>query len=353
MQVNSTMSGMWFFILRIVENERDVRDIINTPVNGAFLGEILYRLSSNILDDRTRGANRVFREIAAGLVDPMRGINRLIQGKSFRRTNKEVYEKEPVNVSLYAGMRKIDDAPYDPFGPGSYSGMINAQMDYGNPFEIRKRKPFDFFKLRVDINLGVGRKYLDNVLGSAILFGKNRQLGKMAFLIGGFQYYDYWDNKKFELGTIGFGMGVISKLPLSNTSNLYSKIHLALVPFAGNSTRVNPTDTSQVRDYNYGGGLETKFETTLNLGKYATASLYYYFYWIRTYIGANGNNFVHILKPRITVRLFKMLSIGCEYSLYYNDRYLRGLPPIHSMQTEQKLFLLIFLEDKQRRGFYN
>ncbi|MCX6285002.1 MAG: DUF3943 domain-containing protein, partial [Bacteroidetes bacterium] len=73
------------------ENTRpSYNDIINTPVNGAFLGEVLYRLSSNILDDRTRGAERVFREIAAGVVDPMREFNRLVQGKAFRRTNKEV-----------------------------------------------------------------------------------------------------------------------------------------------------------------------------------------------------------------------------------------------------------------------
>jgi hypothetical protein len=35
------------------ENTRpSFNDVINTPVNGAFFGEILYRLSSNILDDR-------------------------------------------------------------------------------------------------------------------------------------------------------------------------------------------------------------------------------------------------------------------------------------------------------------
>ena len=69
-------------------------DVINTPVNGAFLGEILYRISSNILDDRTRGMDRVLREIAAGIIDPGRGINRLLQGKTFRKTNKEIYQKE-------------------------------------------------------------------------------------------------------------------------------------------------------------------------------------------------------------------------------------------------------------------
>ncbi len=335
------------------ENTRpSFNDIIYTPVNGTFLGEIFYRFSSNILDDRTRGAERVFREIAAGLIDPMRGFNRLIQGKSFRRTNKEVYEKEPMNISLYAGLRKIDDIPYGMFGTGTYSGMINAQFDYGNPFELRKRKPFDFFKFRMDLNFGVGRKYLDNILGYGILFGKNKQLGKLALLIGGFQYYDYWDNKKFELGTIGFGGGVISKLPVSKTSNLYTSIHLAIVPFGGSSTKF-VIDTTQVRDYNFVGGLETKFETTFNLGKYATASLRYYFYWMRTYVGVNGNNNIHILKPRITVRLYKYLSIGAETQLYYNASYVSSMPASHGIQTEQKVFLLFYLEDKQRRGQYN
>jgi hypothetical protein len=327
-------------------------DIINTPVNGAFLGEILYRLSSNILDDRTRGTERVFREIAAGLIDPMRGFNRLLQGKSFRKTNKEVYEKEPINISFYAGMHKINDEAQGPFGDGTSSVMINAQLDYGNPFELRSRKPFDFFKLRADLNFGVGRKYVDNITGYGILFGKNMQLGKLAILLGGFQYYDYLDNKTFELGAIGFGGGVISKLPISKTSNLYTSAHLGLIPFAGNSTQFGP-DTSQFRDYNFCYGYEGKFESTLNIGKYATASLIYYYYMIHTFNGLPGSNFISILKPRITVRLYKSLNIGFEHFIYFNDRYLRDYSPIHLVRTEQKIFLLLYLEDSQRKGHYN
>jgi hypothetical protein len=336
------------------ENTRpSYNDIIYTPVNGAFLGEILYRLSSNILDDRTRGANRVFREIAAGLVDPMREFNRLIQGKAFRTTNKEVYQKEPVNISLYAGIRRLNDDPYGVFGNGTTSGMFNIQLDYGNPFEIRSRKPFDFFRLRADLSFGVGRKYLDNIIGYGILSGKNLQLEKQAVLLGAFQYYDYWDSKTFELGTIGFGGGLFTKFPLSKKSFLYTSINLAIVPFAGSSTHIDVSDTIQYRDYNYGGGLEGKFESTVNLGKYATATLKYYFYWIRTYIGINGNNYVQIVKPRLTVRLFKNLSIGGEYSIYFNDRYLRDYPSIHTVRTEQKFFILLYLEDSQRRGQFN
>ena len=335
------------------ENTRpSYNDIINTPVNGAFLGEILYRLSSNILDDRTRGMQRVSRELLAGIIDPMRGFNRILQGKTFRRTNKEVYHKEPLNISLYAGLHKINDETNKVFGRGANSEMFNVQFDYGNPFEKRSRKPFDFFKLRTEFDFGVGRKILSNVTGYGILFGKNASYRKHSMLFGGFQYSDYWDNKTFELGAIGFGGGVFSKLPIGKTSALYTNVHIAAIPFAGNSTRFGP-DTSQFRDYNFGDGLEGKFESTLNLGKYATASLIYYYYFIHTYVGLPGNNFIGILKPRVTIRLFKGLSAGFEHYVYYNDRYLRDYPAIHLSRTEQKIFLLLYLEDKQRKGHYN
>jgi len=335
------------------ENTRpSFNDVINTPINGAFLGEMLYRLSSNILDDRTRGMDRFFRELAAGLIDPMRGINRLFQGKSFRTTNKEVYEKEPLNISIFAGMHRINDETSNGFGNGTNSEMINFQFDYGNPFETRSRKPFDFFKIRTDLNFGVGRKVFDNVIGYGILFGKNLSLGNMSLLIGGFQYYDYFDNMTFELGTIGFGGGLFSKIPFGDKTSLYTNANLAFVPFAGNSTRLGP-DTTQVRDYIFGTGWEWKFETTLNLGKYLSASLVYYYYMVTTRVGAPGTNYIQILKPRITVHIYKDLNVGFEHFIYYDDRYLQDFAALHSVRTEQKLFLLIYLEDSQRRGKYN
>ncbi len=335
------------------ENTRpSYNDIINTPVNGAFLGEIFYRLSSNILDDRTTGRERVFREIFAGIIDPMRGLNRLLQKKTFRRTNKEVYQKEPLNITLSGGLHQITNNSYTFLGAGPSNMVFMAQFDYGNPFEDRRRKPFDFFRLRTEVSLGVGRKILGDINGYGVLFGKNIQIGKMDALIGGFQYYDYLDSKTFELGAIGFGGGLFTKLPLGKKNNLYSDIHIAGVPFAGNSLRF-VSDTSQVRDYVFGGGLEAKVEATLTLGKYATASVVYYYWWIHTYVGTAGNNLVGLLKPKITVQIYKNINLGLEHYIYYNDRYLNNAPASHSIRTEQKVFLQIFLEDPQRKGRYN
>jgi hypothetical protein len=328
-------------------------DIMNTPISGAFLGEVLYRLSSNVLDDRTRGTERAFREIAVGIIDPVRGFNRLIQGKTFRTTNKEVYEKNPVNISLYSGIHMVNDPSQGIFGKGTNNVMINAQFDYGNPFELRSRRPFDFFKVRIDANFGVGRKFVDNVIGSGILFGKNLEVGKISILVGGFQYYDYWDSKMFELGAIGFGGGVDTKLPITNSVNLYTRIHLAVMPLAGNSTKFGP-DTSQFKDYSYGDGLEGKFECMLNFGKYVNLSMIYYYYMVHTYAGGlPGDNYISILKPRITVNLYKFVNVGFENFMYFEDRYLKNSPGIFSMRSEQKIFLLIYLQDSQRRGEYN
>ena len=324
-----------------------VNDLINTTVTGAFLGEISYRLSSDFLDDRTTGSERVFRELFAGVIDPSRFVSRLLQGKLSRVTSEEIYQKEPLNMTFSAGTRWVNDGRS--FGTGSISEALTLHLDYGNPFERRSRKIFDYFKLRADLSFGVGRKIIDNVIGHGILFGKNIQSGNLEMLIGGFQHYDFWDNKTFELGTIAFGGGMISKLPVSENSNLYFDVHLGVVPLAGNSTRLGP-DTTQFIDYNYGGGLETKFESTLNLGGWASVTFRGYYYWIHTYVGNMGDNFIGIIKPSIAFRLVDNLSLGFEQLVYYSDRYPRDFADVHDVRTEQKIFLQYYIDNfKQER----
>jgi hypothetical protein len=339
------------------ENGKPEReDLVNTTFGGIFLGEITYRLSSNILDDRATGGNRVVREVFAGLVDPVRGLNRLLQGKSFRHTTTEVYQKEPLNITLFGGLHIVNKDAHpttnNPNEAASSSVLVNLQLDYGNPFEDRARKPFDVFRLRGEFSFGSGRKIVDNILGYGILFGGNTQVGKLAVLYGAFQYFDYFDNKTFELGASSFGGGVFTKFPISKTVNLYTTAHLALIPLAGNSTQFGP-DTSQVRDYTYNDGINAKFESTLVLGKYSSISLAYYYYYLHTYSGPAGDNYVNILKPKITVQIVKNISLGYEHFIYFDDRYLKNFAPIYSVRTEHKIFLQWFLEDPQRKGRYN
>ena len=142
------------------------------------------------------------------------------------------------------------------------SSLIN-----GNPFEDIHRSPFDLFRLRIEGSYGADTKLIENVNGYGILTGRNYKKGKI--LIGLFQHYDYWNNPVFEVATLGFGGGMIARSNLGAHSNIYSTVHLALVPLAGNNTRYGP-DTSSYRHYNYGGGFQAKIEETINLNQWAS-----------------------------------------------------------------------------------
>jgi hypothetical protein len=334
------------------ENTRpSYNDLINTPVSGMFLGEVFYRVSSNILDDRTRGGQRVFRELVAGIINPTRALNRLTQGKMFRVTSKEVYQKEPMNITLSAGIHKVNDkvGQDNRFATGSTNAILNAQLDYGDPFEIRRRKPFDLFRLRMELNYGTRRNLLSHVNGYGILAGHNISEHR---LIGLFQHYDYWHNDIFEVASFGFGGGFITNKPVGRHSNIYSNLHIAVVPLAGNNTQFGPVE-SEFRQYNFGGGLEAKLEETLNLNKWATIGFTGFYYWIHTYNGLPGNSLVGIFKPAVAVRLHKNLRIGFEHHIYRNDRFHKGSANLHITRTEQKLFLQLFLEDSKRYGKYH
>ena len=319
-------------------------DIINTTVSGALFGEILYRLSSNILDDRSTGVKRFFREFVAAILTPGRAFSRLLQGKMTRVTPKEVYQKEPLNITLTAGAHIFNNGTK--FGTGSKSGILGIHLDYGDPFEIRPRKPFDFFKLRVDLSYGknVGKKYLDNVIGYGLLFGKTLHSGNLEMLIGAFQHYNYWDSNIFEIGVLGFGGGIIAKWQFSKSSNLQTAFHLGVIPLgASNSPYIDIVEAGvHVRDYDYSGGGEAKFEGTLNLGKIGQATAIYYLYWLHTYIGPAGDKIMSIFKPRIAVKLFSNLSLGFEYLYYHKYSYLRDFPDVHKRSSEQKLYLMLY-----------
>ncbi len=312
-------------------------DQINTTISGGFYGEILYRLSSNLLDDRTTGYNRFFRELGAAIISPTRFFSRFLQGKLTRVTKEEVYQKEPLNIEISAGMRKANVG--NSFGTGPNNTLVNIQLDYGYPFEKREWKPFDFFTIHAGVNLGVGRKIAENVVGYGVLFGKTVQSGKLEMLIGAFQHYDYYDNLTFELGTIGLGGGIMSKYPISKGTYIFTNVHLDLVPLAGNSTRLGP-DTSQVRDYTYGGGLETKLETGINFG-WASFQVNGNFYWIHTYVGPVGNNYIGIFRPRVTVKLIGNLYAGFEQLVYYSTRNTSDFGNFRSVRTEQRLYLMV------------
>lgn len=314
-------------------------DLINTTLSGAFGGEVLYRLSSNILDDRATGTSRFLREFFATIINPKRGFGRLIAGRAFHVSSREVYQKEPLNVTFSAGVHNSNDG--SAIGTGVMTFLTNAQFVYGNPFESRSRKPFDFFKLRFDMNFGGGVKVIDNIIGYGLLFGTNSQVGNLKYMAGGFQHYDFWDNSLYQVSSLGIGGGVITQLPILANSMIESVVHLAIIPLGGVSS---PYVSEGDRNYAYGGGMQAKLENIIDVG-WGSLTTDFFFYWIHTYVGAAGDNVIGIFKPRLAVHLYQNLSIGFEYLFYQRNAHFADYPNFDSFHTEQKIYLALNLQN--------
>jgi hypothetical protein len=318
-----------------------LNDLINTPISGSLFGEMEYRLSSNILNEKKTGTERVIREVGAALVNPMRGFNRLIKGETSRVSSKDIYQKEPLNITVSAGGRWANNG--SSFGTGPGNATLDMILDYGDPFEYRSRNPYDQFRLWGNLYFGAGDKVLDNIVGYGILYGENYQCKNLEVLAGIFQHYDYWNTSTFELSTLAFSGGVLTKLPLGKNKTLLTNFHLGVVPMAANDSFAGPTGTD-VRDYNYGDGVQTELESTFKAGRLSLVFVGYY-YWVHNYAGVKGDSYIGILKPRISFAINECLSVGFEYMLYNCNKYLDAFPQVHDTRTEQKLYVSYFFED--------
>jgi len=316
-------------------------DLINTTVSGIFLGEVMYRLSSSVLDDQSTGAPRVFREIAATLINPVRGFNRILQGKMFRVTEQEVYQKEPLSMMVAAGVRhtRNSSAPV----PENNHSIVNLNLTYGNPFEVRSRKPFDYFTLHADLTSGDVQHIATNVIGEGFLLGGTSSSARM--MTGLFQHYDYWNTDTFEIGTLGIGGSWLSRIQFDGDSDFQNEFHLAVVPLGASNQRKIVVDTTNpnFQNYTYAGGAQLKYQTSLTWHRFSFLAQYY-LYWLHTYVGPSGNDLIGILRPRIAFRVYRGIGISYESFLYHRTSTNPNGGTIRNHTTEQRVYLLLGFE---------
>ncbi len=311
-------------------------DIIFMPVNGVFFGEIQYRLSSDILDERSRGFERVMRETGAFIIDPGRGVTRFWQGKMFNVTRSDYYEKEPMNFAVEAGTDRINDGIK--LGTGQIREMLRVSFDYGNPFEVKDREIMDYFKTNFQFRDKSGNNWLVNASEYGLLYGKNSQAGKKDVLTGFFQYYDFIDNSLYDLSAMALGGGVLMRSALGKKAIFRMNFHVGGIPFGGVSKTFG-FDTARFREYNVGGGLESKIECKVKVGKWLTPELNGSYYWIHTYRGTPGNYLTGIINPRLSLSFIKNTALGVEYLIYYNNKLKTGTPNVNFQNSEGMAFV--------------
>lgn len=262
-------SLVWEFTL---ENEPpSLNDIISTPIGGASVGEVTFRLTDLILDNRATGGNRFMREFFAAVIAPTRFINRWVTGEVNQhgpgRGNYVPDFPFAGKVSI-TGRSAIDNDKRQKYGISA-----TTEIEYGDPFDYEVEKPYEWFDLKAQLGVIASRFSLTeiNIIGALRTFELYDKNNWQVY--GGlFQHLNYFnpkvtisDNNEFLPFYISestsAGVGILAK---KETKNFGLKARLFANGVALGASKSDYFNLDN-RDYNIGSGFSLKAMAEVSL----------------------------------------------------------------------------------------
>jgi hypothetical protein len=248
-------------------------DLLATTMGGIVLGEILYRISSDMLDDSSVGFERFLREFLALVVNPGRGIERLADGKAFslgpppaRRHLRHLALDLGVDRILLVQDRELER--YDA------RALVALQLEYGDLLPTEPGQvlgPFSAFDFYGALNLGSIDELGAQVYAQGLLVGFSSDIGadedevRDNNVFGLVQSFDFRGAHVAQFGGMGIGPTNIVVLRFGKNRRLRIGSDVQWLVIGGSSS---PADGESRRGYNYLTGLTAGEELRLETSKY-------------------------------------------------------------------------------------
>lgn len=339
-------SAMWEMFMEC--EYPSTNDIIATPIGGAALGEVFYRASDLVLNDRATGSERIGREVAAFILDPMRGLTRIVSGQAWKKrsTSGRSFGLPPISIEASLGARMltmIDNHGFS-FGPAA-----EINIEYGDRFEETTKIPYDYFSFNIELQGLKTQPLLSRIEIMGRLMSKeiiDRERVNMN--IGLYQHFDFFDSDTirnedhdelipetvpYKLGVpASAGGGMMVRYIPDNKMSLDGYLHLNLVALAGVSTDFY---RDYHRNYSWGGGFSIKAGINWALANDKTSvKLANQLYWVRTRNNFDSQ-FTWMMRPNgegieieggdSGITTFDHLEASVNYKLYKNLYLTAGL----------------------------
>lgn len=264
-------------------------DLVNTTLGGIVTGEATHRLSQMLLDDRSRGATRVLREAAAGLVNPLQLVTRLLTGDAWAvRTERGAAAWPSLFVAtLDAGWRDDDSSGR----AHPEQAFFKAAIRYGDPFDRAVSRPFDAFDLDVELT-SPSTDLLTHGEIRGLLGGRDLDPGTKGWrnVLGVFMDFDYTNDDTQIFSSQSFRFGLLSMRPLGKGAELRTEALAAVLPLAALGNDNVPESAGLVgRAYDYGPGAALTAAVRVRRDGRDLATLAYSVFWIHTSNGIGRN----------------------------------------------------------------
>lgn len=359
-------SLMWEFCGEI--EPPAINDVMATTLGGVAIGEITHRVSALVLDDRTRGFGRFLREMAATLLNPIQGFNRIVSGEAWRVRSTYYkyhdYQALPVAFSMMVGNRYLADE--GAIFRGEHNPYMSLGLAYGDPFDSEQSKPYDYFTGSITFGFSGNQPLISSVHLLGKLWSANIYEGEgVTSLFGLFQHFNYYDSEPVKDGSqqvpyriseaASIGPGFIFRFPrVGNMGSMEQRLFLDAILLGGS---LSDYYTVIDRDYNMGSGFSLKAQTLMEFPKVGNFSLAADLYKIYTWKGYTQEKLEHsnplylnaqgdkgsasllVVSPRFNIYIKKNLSIEAGASYYMRDTKYKYHSNVHAQTFEVRLGL--------------
>lgn len=287
-----------------------INDVIATSMGGIAIGEVTHRLSNAVLDDSQRGFRRFLLETVGTIINPIKGLNRIISGAAWHVDHQKAlhhdWERFPINFTVAFGNRYLADD--GAFFRGEHNPFITFGLEYGDPLnESDNNKPYDYFDVEANFGLSknqpiINRLHMLGRLWSTPMYAYDNG---MRAEFGFYQHFNYYDSEPVKDGTeltpyriseaAGVGPGIVVRMPqVGVLTKLEQRLFLSGILLGGTkSDHFNVLD----RDYNMGSGYSIKAKTNIELRNFGRFSVNVNFFNLYTWKGYENKNLDNIDDP--------------------------------------------------------
>jgi len=353
-------SLMWEFCM---ENEpAAINDFMATSIGGSCLGEINFRISDLVIDDRSVGFDRFKREALLTLISPIRELNRLLNGDAWKHRNirGNAISSPPIISYFTIGHRIIRDNTQK---NEDTSNMLcyDLGLYYGNPFDKQNERPYDFFSLKVAGNFFSQQPVISRVNALGMIYSKDITLRKPTrqLTFGIFQHFNFYqssaDIENISLSpykiseAASAGPGFLYKTKIKKHTTFSSSLYLSGILLGGSQT---DHFRFEKRDYNMGSGFSSKLNLELNFHDKARLFLNTEDYRLYSWIGYNpadtetissnvqgdiGLASLSVARLNFNYTIQKHYLIAVETSFYYRKSVYKYYPTVIHGTTENKI----------------
>jgi hypothetical protein len=324
----------WEFLMEA--EQPSYNDIVNTFFGGMSRGEISYRLSKSVLDNRAGGSNRFWREIGAGFLNPVGFADRLIFGDMWKKFDNPP-DRFPSKLFItmdggYSRGRRSSEHPD--------FGYLDLELRQNDPHVTPIKLPFDYYDMEGTLACGQGPILPYATLRGLLAGWEVKDEQGVRHMVSPGLTYIYFNNEASAFGGQGLDMMMLSRWDLPNDFQLRTEAGGQGIIFAGIQTDYTDESLSATgRNYDYGSGGGPKVDIRLRKDDVDWFRCTAWAGWYPTNNGISTENRIIVINTEARMPIRKDLYAGLGWGFQERFTLYDLLPQTTRTNSTIKFFL--------------